>query len=338
LAKGKKGYVLSHAFQVTVTNGANTNIVPFKMQIEVKSKADCKAGGLPMGMLTGVLAALLLCCLICFVLRQSNNNRGYQKVRPQEAEPLVAAAPAPRPDPNAPRPVAPIPVTKADAAHYVNGADPTETWNLRGAQRPRDHSQQYAKADAKDGQVGARSTHFKMFGLPLTFETPEGEIHTLFALQRPLGLNFDKRDPESREPIIITHEKDGHGMHLGIRKDWKLVGIRYLDITNMPFKEAEMKLIGHVNDLPLGVPMKWMRNAGVESDVVYAFEKPLGLTFMTKTPIKITEEKQGHGTDIGIKIGWELQEINYKDVRKMTTFDDVSTILREEIGRLPQKK
>jgi len=242
---------------------------------------------------------------------------------------------APEPVPTRAQP----PAAKAQPAPAAAASDGTDTWPLEIRQGrklktlvPKGQSEKFAVPDAADGQVGATSTFFGSMGLPLTFEAPNGDLHTVFALRKPLGLEF-----ESRMPIKISEEKKGHGKELGVEIGWTLVGVKYQDITEMPFLEAETLLKDKASVLPEAMPLKFRTNNG-ELKQTCAYKKPLGITFPSKLPIKITEEKPGcHATAIGIKVGWELLEINYIDITKMNTFPEVMTILKREVTSLPSQ-
>jgi len=72
-------------------------------------------------------------------------------------------------------------------------------------------------------------------------------------------------------------------------------------------------------------------------------KKPLGLLFNQKEmPIKITQEREGHGQDIGIKQGWVLTQIgrinedesSLVDVSNMA-WNECDTLLKSQVGKLP---
>lgn len=171
----------------------------------------------------------------------------------------------------------------------------------------------------------------KPVGLPLTWVTPTSEV-TVFAIRKPLGLVFERHNP-----IKITSEKDSHGKDLGIKVGWILKAVNYVDISGMDFKDADKILHTEVGKLPGAIPLKFKTPAGAE-ETVWAMKKPLGLTFEKEVaPIKITQERDGHGKDIGVKVGWVLTAVNYIDVSKLTSFKEVETVLKAEIGKLPHQ-
>jgi hypothetical protein len=168
-------------------------------------------------------------------------------------------------------------------------------------------------------------------GLPLTFDTGTGDWKTVYAKRKPLGVIFERH-----LPIRVTQEKESHGKEIGIQVGWTLVEIDNQAIAGMSFEEADRLLHEKVDKLPGGIPLTWETGSG-PAMTVWAFKKPLGLTFEKQLPIKITKERPGHGMEIGIKEGWELLKVNYKDVSVSSgmTFEQVDTLLHEQLGRLP---
>jgi len=168
-------------------------------------------------------------------------------------------------------------------------------------------------------------------GLPLTFDTGAGDWKTVYAKRKPLGVIFERH-----LPIRVTQERESHGKEIGIQVGWTLVQIDNQSIAGMSFEEADRLLHEKVDKLPGGIPLTWETGSGPPM-TVWAFKKPLGLTFEKQLPIKITKERPGHGMEIGIKEGWELLKVNYKDVSASSgmTFDQVDTLLHEQLGRLP---
>jgi len=164
-------------------------------------------------------------------------------------------------------------------------------------------------------------------GLPLTWVTGSGDLLTVYAQKKPLGLVFEKHNP-----ITITAEKDSHGKDIGIKVGWTLFAIDNQEITGMTFEEADQILHTKVCALPGGIPLTWETGSGEQT--VWAFKKSLGLTFEKQLPIKITKETHGHGEEIGIKVGWVLKQINFKDVTMLTNFQEVDKILHDEISKL----
>jgi len=229
-------------------------------------------------------------------------------------------------------PGAAMPVRPAEKLEVAPTYDPAVAWVLRSSVIKKGQSNKFAK-QVDDGQAGSKKTFFGTEGLPLTFETPAGETLTVIALNKPIRLLYDRQ-----APIKISSEQNGHGKELGIEVGWKLVGIDYSDITQKNFDEADKILQVKVDKLPFHIPMKWTRNNS-ETKTVYAYYRPLGLTYQTsQLPIKITDDGSGHGDEIGIKKGWELQAVNYRDVTQMTDLKAVSKILQEEVSKLPLKQ
>jgi len=82
------------------------------------------------------------------------------------------------------------------------------------------------------------------------------------------------------------------------------------------------------------MPLVW--DTGQGEQTVYALSKPLGIRFNCVLPIKITHDNDGHGKDIGVKPGWVLKSINYVDLTRYTSFQEVDVIFREQIRKLPR--
>jgi len=165
----------------------------------------------------------------------------------------------------------------------------------------------------------------------LTWVTDWGE-ETVHAIKKPLGLIFEKQTP-----IMITREKDGHGKDVGIQVGWILKKINNVDITKMDFEEADALLHAEVDKLPGGIhiPLRW--DTGDGDVTVWAFKKPLAVTYQGRLPIKITKETEGHGKDIGIEVGWVLKSVNNIDITKETSFAVVDAIFHGEIDKLPKR-
>jgi len=253
-------------------------------------------------MALAAVVALLLLCVLCLLCRRKGTDE--TKVAPKNGDtPYSAVAPD----------------------------DGTPTWTLKGMEHPKGQSSKFTDPNALAGQLGCTSTWRMTPGLPLTFVTPSGETFTVFALKKPLQLSYG-----ARQPIKVSKQRDGHGRELGIEVGWALQGIGYKDVTQMPYEVADKLLHDRVGELPGAIPLTFKRNNG-EVKTTYAYQRPLGLAFNQKLPIKITEEKAGHGQDIGIKIGWELLAVNYIDVQGMKDFDEVSAILKEQVDALPSQ-
>jgi len=84
-------------------------------------------------------------------------------------------------------------------------------------------------------------------GLPLTFITEIGKEKTVYAMQKPLGLIYDKE-----LPILIKEERHGdHGSAIGVRKGWVLKKINHIDISQKTnFDEVNILMHRWVNRLP----------------------------------------------------------------------------------------
>merc|ERR1712224_367306 len=72
-----------------------------------------------------------------------------------------------------------------------------------------------------------RGIHALPEGLPLTFITETGKERTVYAMQKPLGLIYDRE-----LPILIKEERPGsHGSAIGVRRGWMLKKINHIDIS-----------------------------------------------------------------------------------------------------------
>jgi len=359
VAKGQKKVIKHLTFVVTATLSGLQTTHNFKMNLDER---HCSAQPPYLWMALAAAAVLVLLCLLCFCCRRGETDEtkadGARSYIPVAKEPAAAPnkvavqgsqearKPPARTEegkpPAAATSASPSPAAVPTKAVPAADADElTGTWTLvvhaKGrpvpTEIPKGQSKKFIEEDAVDGQVGATTTFLGKMGLPLTFSSPDGELHTVFALKQPLGLSYGRQDPV----IKISANKEGHGKELGIEVGWTLVGIRYQDITGMAYADADSLLKKKVHDLPLAVPLKFKRNNG-EVRQTYAYQKPLGLSFNQTLPIKISAEKPGsHGNDIGIKVGWELLEVNYKDVTKMTSYDEVVALLKGEVDQLPTK-
>merc|ERR1712185_880272 len=88
---------------------------------------------------------------------------------------------------------------------------------------------------------------------------------------------------------------------------------------------------GHL-PMPQGLPLTFQ--TGEKETTVYALRKPLGLVFEKRQPIKINENKEGHGKDLGIRKGWILTHVNNVNVLSMP-FQEADDLLHAAINKLP---
>jgi len=290
-------------------------------------------------MALAAVAALALLCLLCFFCRRKTDDKTENKdqyvplktqVAPAGSAARITHITANEHPTPAKRPAAAPASVRAVAAA---ADEATQTWTLKGMEHPKGQSKKFVDEDALAGQIGCTSTWRLTPGVPLTFHTPNGEVETVFALKKPLMLGY----LSNVLPIKINEKLEGHGTELGIDLGWTLTGIGYKDITEMPFAEADKLLHEKVGELPGAIPLTFKRNNG-QVQTTYAYQKPLGLTFLSQLPIKITAEEEGHHAQhIGIKIGWELQAVNYIKIKDMTDFEEVAAILRREVAALPSE-
>jgi hypothetical protein len=68
---------------------------------------------------------------------------------------------------------------------------------------------------------------------------------------------------------------------------------------------------------------------------VYATKKPLGLEYPKQIPITISEDREGHGRELGVKLGWIMRKINGKDLTGCKSFQEARHIMYEEAQHLP---
>jgi hypothetical protein len=170
--------------------------------------------------------------------------------------------------------------------------------------------------------------------LKLDFETPTG-MRTVWAKRKPLGMVFEKV-----APIKVNQERpESHALELGIKEGWILKKVNDTDISVMLFAQQDTILKENMAKLPkkdsIRVSLKW-KDAKGEFIIVSAYKRPLALSFDKNTlPIKITKESEGHGKDIGVKVGWELVSVNDKDVSALNSYTEVEQVLKEEVDKLP---
>merc|ERR1712232_1176471 len=142
----------------------------------------------------------------------------------------------------------------------------------------------------------------------------------------------------------------GHGNEIGIKVGWILKSVNGIDVTAMtdirkvneilhsevgektvPVEEWNQDLLPtEPSRMPIGVPIVWNTPNGDQT--VYATRKPLGVQFRAEFPLKIKREPEGHGKEIGIKVGWILKSVNGFDVTAMTDIKKVNEILYREVG------
>jgi len=70
-----------------------------------------------------------------------------------------------------------------------------------------------------------------------------------------------------------------------------------------------------------GVPMVWDTPQGERT--VYATQKPLGVQFRREFPLKVKHEPEGHGKELGVKVGWVLKSVNGVDVTGPGDYESV---------------
>jgi hypothetical protein len=144
--------------------------------------------------------------------------------------------------------------------------------------------------------------------------------------KKPLGIRFP-----AKFPLGVERDQDTT-RDLGVQTGWTLKTINGSSITGITdYLEMNSKLKAEGIGL-LEVPMTW--GTGDGDKTVYAIRKPLGLKFPSELPLKISEENEGHGKEIGVLIGWELKNINGVDVSKMTDFKEVNDVLHANVKRI----
>jgi hypothetical protein len=119
---------------------------------------------------------------------------------------------------------------------------------------------------------------------------------------------------------------------------WTLKGAQHPKGQSSEFVDPDA-LAGQVGctstwKLTPGVPLTFHTPAG-EVKTVFALKKPLQLAYdQHAQPIKITRKEEGHGTDLGIDLGWTLSGIGYQDITTVP-FAEADRLLHEKIGQLP---
>jgi hypothetical protein len=167
-------------------------------------------------------------------------------------------------------------------------------------------------------------------GFPLTFDTGDGET-TVYAMHKPLGLDFNKE-----LPIQVSADKEGHGHEIGVKKGWILKSVNTRDISRCTeYQEALDIIHEEIVKLPGGIPLTWIMTDGRET-TVWATQRPLGLKYLKSLPIKINEQGDIGGEDLGVEVGWILKAVNYIDVSEKTKFQEVADILKKEVNKLPR--
>merc|ERR1712217_505876 len=152
-------------------------------------------------------------------------------------------------------------------------------------------------------------------GLRLDFSSESGnDIITKWFFHHPLGLKYKVDET----PIKVT-EVHGPGIVVGVQAGWILKAIGEI----VPGKDVDP-----VKDV------EGMSFVDVTTYLKTQTHKPLGLVFNQSLPIKITSEKDGHGKDIGIQVGWVLKNINGIDVLNSNSFADVQKIMHEQVNLL----
>jgi hypothetical protein len=161
------------------------------------------------------------------------------------------------------------------------------------------------------------------------WSTPQGDV-TVYAIRKPLGLIYKRETP-----FTIEQEKESHAKDIGIRKGWVLKEINNRNVAGLQFPEVDKMLKAEVDQLPGAIPLKWDTGRG-EIATVYAYKRPLRLVFdKDRLPITITREVDGHGKDIGVKVGWKLVNVNYRDVSQVKSYAEAEDVMRAEVAKLP---
>merc|ERR1719159_511158 len=109
----------------------------------------------------------------------------------------------------------------------------------------------------------------------------------------------------------------------------------YREVGERTVAVEEWRQLEHANDtdctqVPMAVPLSWDTPSGEQT--VYATKKPLGIQFRAEFPLKVKREPEGHGKEIGIRLGWVLKRINGIDVTTMSDINKVNEVLYREVG------
>lgn len=106
-------------------------------------------------------------------------------------------------------------------------------------------------------------------------------------------------------------------------------------LSNMPASNQEpSKLLASSKNEPR-VALTWDTGDGSEV-TVYATGRPLGIKFKEVLPIRVHRDREGHGKEIGIKVGWVLVAVNNVDITAMSSYQEVEATLHIELSKLPK--
>lgn len=168
-------------------------------------------------------------------------------------------------------------------------------------------------------------------GLRLDFEE-NGEVHTVYAKWRPLGIKHEDVAPIiAHEFTINSYAKDD----LGVKKGWKLRRIGDEELEDNPnFGEVNSKLHDWMKDFPLWPLPMVFSDGGVSKDAKFV-ERPIGIEFSNSAPIKVTTVYEGSpAAEQGITEGMTVTKIGEADVRDNTDFRKVMEIFYEGVQPL----
>jgi len=182
-------------------------------------------------------------------------------------------------------------------------------------------------------------------GVRLDFED-DGELRTVYAHYKPLGIKHD-----DQAPIVVRgFTVNSYAKVLHVQHGWKLVGIGEKtdevdnDVRGKDIQEVNRLLYQHLKDLPLyALYLKFKTSMSSQDQVVvHKFtDYPLGLEFANESPIRITEvSKDGAAAKVDppVQANWFIIQIGNKDVSKITDFKEVKEYLKEGLLPLAEHK
>lgn len=153
---------------------------------------------------------------------------------------------------------------------------------------------------------------------------------------KPLGIWFWQKAPIKIESFPFN----SYGKTLGLEKGMRLTQIGNEDVhENHKYSDVHEKLLDAVRHLPFWPLRVDFKTQEGEIKNFYFLERPLGLLFDKKLPIKVAQFKgNGIAQQQGVQIGWEIVRIADESEVNTSSFDKVNKSLLEGLKHLPERK
>mmetsp|Transcript_8237 Transcript_8237/g.19370 ORF Transcript_8237/g.19370 Transcript_8237/m.19370 type:complete len:469 (-) Transcript_8237:38-1444(-) len=174
-------------------------------------------------------------------------------------------------------------------------------------------------------------------GVLLKFATQPGLMAEKVVIRceyRPLGIIFPRKLPVT----VSGFHHNSYAKSLGVHPGWTLTKIADMDVSradSMSFEHVEGVLLDALSDLPVWPLRIICENEEGRTVPIQLNYKPLGISFIKKTPIVVDEFAfNSYAYEAGIQAGWRILAIGDEDVRD-ERYEIAEQVLMDSLASLP---